>query len=203
MKTGRHAAAGRFAWLVTRVELAMILTRPWTRFTGVIIWIILILVTAELAILLPWATVAIAIIGSTAISVLAILGMVTIAMLVGERAQFLNARHAWYLHDERGERGAYLRDRKGNTELCSVTASPRGQGLGEELLLQVVQHTTDTEIGLRAVNRRVATWYARHGFRTHSRGPRGIHMTRSPQPPPPEPHGPAAHDRPQQTACIE
>lgn len=169
--------AARFARLVTRVELTLILTRPWTRFTGVLVWIVIAVVAAELTLLLPWPNLPVAITASILASTLIVMALTALGLSWGEHRQFQQARQAWYLHDERGERGAYIRVRGETAELCSVTANPRGQGLGEDLLRQIVSET-DGDLTLRAVNRRVATWYARHGFHIDSKGLRGIYMTR-------------------------
>src|SRR5699024_1136242 len=106
--------------------------------------------------------------------------LVSLLLLLGERTAFLRAVDTWYIRDDQGERGAYLRRDPRHSEhltLCSVAATPRGHGLGDQLLTAILAHT-DAPLRLWAVNRRVAHWYSRHGFAPQRRGLRGTLMTR-------------------------
>src|SRR5699024_5034892 len=158
MSRTRQACA--FAALFTRVEMTMILTRPWTRAAGLLHWLLVALVTANLAVFLPWPNPAVAVSASLALALTLTTALVSLLLLLGERTAFLRAVDTWYIRDDQGERGAYLRRDPRHSEhltLCSVAATPRGHGLGDQLLTAILAHT-DAPLRLWAVNRRVAHW---------------------------------------------
>ena len=163
MTTPEARAFGRG---LVRVELATVLSNPFSRPVG---WILLLGALPASIAVCTWLPPMLWIV-SAALAYLIALASITGAYLIvapGVEARgFDNAPHHWLRQYTDGQAGALARpDRKGRLALYSVWSQPRGHGVGSLLMNEVLHDTQpDGDLWLVAVNKRAAAFYLRHGF---------------------------------------
>jgi len=113
------------------------------------------------------------------LGIVIILGVYAAAAPRWEARSFATAPYRWLLRTGHGSSGAYAKpDRRGRLMLYSVWAIPQSQGIGAELMRQVLHDTVEQglDLWLVAVNRRAARFYRRCGFNPVNRELLGTRM---------------------------